>query len=284
MSVAEGIAIGTGAVAAPRPAAAARRLRPRRSGATAPELQRLRTLYGRSATLWAGASGVVVEPARWMALSGARGVNYNVALCHAASGGEAISSSIDEIDSRRMPGLIMVAGDALGEVQHLVTPGWVCVGSVPFMSRRLDGELDVDAEAHRVDAGDMDEVRVLLDAVFGIGPELARVALPDTALTTPGHAVWGLRDAHGELVSCLGAVTVDDAVVVWSMATARTRRREGLGSRLLRGVLAGARAEGVSRTLLQASPGAEAFYRSAGYATLERWQLWSRPRWMLGRA
>lgn len=280
MSVAEGAAAG----AAAGDPVAARLARTRLAKGAAAELSRLRTLYGRSATIWVGAAGVRVEPARWLALSGARGVNYNVALCHAASGGEALSSAIDEIDSRGAPGLIMVAGDALGEVQHLVARGWGCVGAVPFMARALEGDLRADPDAHRIAAGEMDEVRDLLDAVFGIGPELARVALPDAALATPGQSVWGLRDTRGELVSCLGAVTVEEALVVWSMATARTHRREGHGSRLLRGVLADAWAAGASQALLQASPGAEAFYRSAGYATLERWQLWSRPRWVLGRA
>ena len=31
-------------------------------------------------------------------------------------------------------------------------------------------------------------------------------------------------------------------------------------------------------------PAAIGFYRSCGFVELETWQLWSRPRWVLGRA
>jgi ribosomal protein S18 acetylase RimI-like enzyme len=246
------------------------------------DLPRLRSVLGASTALWAREPRI--EAAGWLALSGARGVDYNVALCHGATEGELIRRSIEEINAARAPGLIMVAGDALGEVQHLIDASWVCVGSVPFMSIDLAGfEAEADPGARRLERGEMDEARALVADVFGIGPELADVAIPDAALETPGQAVWGLR-AGDDLVACTGAVAVDEAVVIWSMATASAHRRRGHGARLLTAVLVDAAQAGLERSLLHASPDGEPFYGALGYSLLERWQIWSRPRWVLGHA
>jgi GNAT superfamily N-acetyltransferase len=246
------------------------------------ELPRLRSLLGASTALWAGAPRV--EEARWLALSGARGVDYNVALCHGATDGDALRRSIDEINAPRAPGLIMVAGRALGEVQHLIDASWVCVGSVPFMSIALVAQdASPDPDARRLELAEMDLARAMIGDVFEIAPELADVALPDAALTAPGQSPWGLF-SEGELVACLGAVVVEDVVVVWSMATATAHRRRGHGARLLRAMLADAGRAGVQRSILHASPDGEPFYTALGYETLERWQIWSRPRWVLRHA
>jgi GNAT superfamily N-acetyltransferase len=248
------------------------------------ELPRLRSLFGQSTARWAGVSGVRGEPGRWLALSGACGVNYNVALCHEASRGEAIRDSIQEINARRMPGLIMIAAEALRDVQHLVSAGWVCVGATPFMGRELNpDEGPVETDAYRVGAGEMAAVQDLVSRVYSIAPDMARVALPDAALTTPNHSVWAVRDVAGELVSCLGAATVEDTVVVWSMATSVPHRRRGYGSALLTGVLRDAARANASFAVLSSSTDGEPLYESMGYRVLEHWQLWSRPRWVLGQ-
>jgi hypothetical protein len=36
--------------------------------------------------------------------------------------------------------------------------------------------------------------------------------------------------------------------------------------------------------LLQSSAAGESLSRSVGYEVVEYWQVWSRPRWVLGRA
>lgn len=243
------------------------------------ELPRLRSLLGASTALWAGQPRV--EEARWLALSGARGVDYNVALCHGATDGAAIGQSIEEINAARAPGLIMVAGRALGEVQHLIDASWVCISSVPFMSIPISADAPPAAdEARRLEPAEMGGAREMIAEVFGITPELADVALPDAALSAPGQSAWGLFE-DGELVSCLGAVVVEEVVVVWSMATGTAHRRRGYGARLLTAMLADAGRAGVTRSILHASPDGEPFYTALGYDTLERWQIWSRPRWVL---
>jgi GNAT superfamily N-acetyltransferase len=247
------------------------------------DLARLRSLHGATAAIWSG-DQVRVDPGRWVALSGAPGVDYNVALCHGASAGE-IPRTLDEIADAGAPALVMVAGPALGEVQQLVEASWACVAATPFMALELaaPGGPD-DAGVRRLEPAEMDAAREIVASVFEVGPDLARTALPDATLDRPGRSAWGAFRPGGELVACLATMVVEDAVGVWSMATAPGRRREGHARRLLHGAMAGAHRSGARRCLLSASPEGEPFYRSLGFAELERWQVWSRPRWVFGRA
>lgn len=120
---------------------------------------------------------------------------------------------------------------------------------------------------------------------FGVGSAPGEVAIPRDLAQRPGQSVWGVHDEHGELASCLAAVRTGDTVAVWWMATARAARRRGYGGALLRGMLADADAAagGARDSLLYATEPGEPLYRAVGYVVLERWQLWARPRWALGR-
>jgi GNAT superfamily N-acetyltransferase len=257
---------------------------------TGSELPRLRSLLGGSTALWAGST--TVEPGRWVALSGARAVDYNVILCHSRS---AIAPSIEEFAAAGVPGLMMVAGEALADVQQLAAAGWVCIAAVPFMARELDGaERPVDPqldERDRTDSGlrelaptELALAWELVADVFGLDPELARASLPAEALAAPGRRLWGSFDEARALTACLATVASEDAVVVWSMATSAAARGQGHGGRLLAHALADAAERGATLSLLHASEDGEPFYKAAGYWVLEYWQVWSRPRWVLGRA
>jgi predicted N-acetyltransferase YhbS len=65
------------------------------------------------------------------------------------------------------------------------------------------------------------------------------------------------------------------------MATVSSARGRGYGAAVLRAALAAEASHGTSAAVLYSS---EHFYRTFGYRELERWQIWSRPRWVLGRA
>jgi ribosomal protein S18 acetylase RimI-like enzyme len=259
------------------------------------DLAKLRSLLGTSAAFWAGESGVRVERGRWVALTGAVAADFNVVMCHGRSNGTLLPRSLEEIKAARAPGLIMVAGETLHDVHHLVEAGWVCIGSVPFMACDLGGYARGTDEpsaptrpavpaARRLEDAEEDAARALIEEAFGIVPDLARVALPPGASTQPGHSVWGIFDDRGRLISCLGAVRVQDSVAIWSMATAVGLRERGHGARLLGAALADAARSGARISLLHSSRAGEHFYLGAGYRVLERWQVWSRPRWVLGRA
>jgi GNAT superfamily N-acetyltransferase len=253
------------------------------------DLPRLRSLLGATAVLWAGADGVSVNERGWTALSGARSVDYNVILCHGASAGADLESGVNRIAAAGVPGMLIVAGPALGEVQKLIELGWVCVGSVPLMLLELSPSDPSDPSdrapsVRRLDRHQLDAARGIVGEVFGIGPELSLVAIPPDAADRTGQSLWGAYDDHDRLVSCLVAGRAEEVVAIWSMATAAAARRRGLGGAVLRAALAAAAREGARTALLYSSHAGEPFYRGFGYRELERWQLWSRPRWVLGRA
>lgn len=250
------------------------------------ELSRLRSLLGMSAALWAGPDGVTVQDRGWTALSGAASVDYNVVLCHGASAGADLKAGVERFAGAGVPGVLMVAGPALGEVQQLSELGWVCIGSVPLMALELDRSDPVPppAAVRRLERAELDAAREIVDRVFGVGPELSLVAIPRDAADRPGQSVWGAFDEANELVSCLVTVRAQEIVAIWSMATETKVSGRGHGARVLRAALAATADDGARVSLLYSSPQGEPFYRALGYRELERWQLWSRPRWVLGRA
>lgn len=250
------------------------------------ELVHMRSLLGASTTLWAGEARVSVQADHWSALSGAPSAEYNVVLCHGDTADGGLDAGLEAIGAAGVPAIAMVAGAALGRVQRLVELGWVCIGSVPFMRCELGGEIaaGLDSTVRRLAQGELGAVRRLVETVFGIGPQLAELAVPSGAADRAGQSVWGINGDAGELVACLASVRCEDVVAIWSMATAAETRRRGHGTALLRCALAAAAQDGCRASLLYASAQGEPFYRALGYRVLEHWQLWSRPRWVLGRA
>jgi ribosomal protein S18 acetylase RimI-like enzyme len=242
---------------------------------------------GESAVLWAGSDGVRLEPDRWLALSGAPSVSYNVILCHGPGDRAALSASAEQLTAAGVPGIVMVAGDALADVQQLAGLSWACIGAVPFMLRPLAaGPIGVpDPDVRRLAGAELAAARRLIADVFELTDEIALVALPADASARPGQSVWGAFDDDGALVSCVTAVAVGPALAFWSLATAPGARRRGHGARLMNTVLVDGADAGLECSVLYTpSSEAGAFYRSIGYRALEHWQLWSRPRWVLGRA
>jgi GNAT superfamily N-acetyltransferase len=244
------------------------------------ELPRLRSALGASARLWAAAS-VEVEPGRWRALSGAFSPRYNLVLCH---GPGLLAQSVEEVEAGRLPAIVMVAGDALAEVEELSRREWACVAEMPFMRLILrSGGFSAAPGVRRLHGGEIDDARARIADVFGLHDRLALVALPPGADEQPGQVVWGAFDRHGALVSCVIAVEAGELVATWSLATARDRRREGHAARVMRTALAEASRGGLAASILYAPVEAEPFYRALGYEVLERWQLWSPRRWATGR-
>jgi hypothetical protein len=237
------------------------------------ELSKMRSQYGAAATQWAGAEGVRVEQGRWVALSGAPSIRYNAILCHAASEGELLHASVDDMAAAGVPGVIMVAGDALGEVHHLAQRGWVGVGAAIFLIRDLEegASLRRDPNVRKLEAAELPAAREIMADRFRMREEEALVALPPDSADRRGQSVWGGFNQQGELVSCIAAVETDDYVSTWSFATARAA--PGYGHRLMSTVFADFaphRRAALAHIPLRNEP----IHRSLGYLELERWQTW----------
>jgi N-acetylglutamate synthase-like GNAT family acetyltransferase len=229
--------------------------------------------------LWVGAGRHTVDAESWVALSGVRHVDYNVALCHGGDGRAVVTRALEAIAAAGTPALILLAGRAVGAAQALVDAGWICVGETPVMVAGTSGRV-VDPAVRRLDANDLPAVHELVADAFRISTDHARSAVPDRALADPSVVVYGL-DLAGRLVACLTTVQVDDVAVIWSTATASARQHRGHGRQLLEGVLADARAAGAEAAALYSSSSGMRLYASAGFEVVEHLQMWSRPRWVL---
>jgi GNAT superfamily N-acetyltransferase len=237
-----------------------------------------RTQLGVSTKLWAAQGHHVVEDDWWIALSKTKSVDYNAILCHGDNGAEAFARSLNEVRDANVPAVIMVAGAALGMTNALNREGWVCVGAKPLMVM-TDIDAVADPDARRLQPEELADAQAIISDAFDVAPKFAEIALPSVAASDPTREAWGVFD-DGALVSCVGAVTVDNTIVIWSMATPRALQGRGYGRRLLSSVLAASRANGADTSILYASAPGEPLYRSVGYTVVEHWQVWSRPRWV----
>lgn len=239
--------------------------------------QRLRDLHGASTAVWVGDGRHEVGTAHWLALSGAMHADFNLALFHGPAGESALSEHLPTIVGRRRPSIVALAGQTR-ETAVLREAGWVRVGGAPLMVRSTAGER-VDPVARPLVAAEVSAARDLVARVFALPPDIAGQAVPDDVAGVE-RALWGAFDGD-RLVSSLIAVRVEDALVIWSMATAQEGRRRGFGARLLGSVLADGEREGARICLLHASAAGEPFYLSMGFGVVERWDFWSRRRWVL---
>ena len=241
-----------------------------------PPVDQLRDELGSSAALWADARHAV-ESDRWLALSHAASVEFNLVVCHGPHDSGVVATSIAEIAEANVPTLMVLTGEALGSAQVAVDAGWACVGERAFMALPHPN-LSVDPAARLATPDDVPAVRAVLAETFGTAPELAEVALPEPSTWPSGTEVWLLDD--GDIRAVTASVRVGGGLGIWSTATLPSQQGHGYGRRLLESVLA---ASGADHSVLQSSLVGEPFYRSLGYQVVERWQQWSRPRWVLGR-
>ncbi len=238
---------------------------------------------GSSARIWAAGHHEIV-PDWWIAFSGENSVTYNVASCRSADPLVLSERCLQPVLDQGRPAIIMLAGAGLAAAQKLADASWVSVGALPLM---LLTEPTFSFHPNLVSAtlseGELPLARDLLAAAYGLDASCAIAAVPDCAVEDKSMGVWGLYD-EGQLVSCVTTVVEDDLMVVWSMATQQCCQGRGYGRRLLETVLRQELAGSATGSLLQSSAAGEKLYRSLGYEVVEYWQLWSRPRWVIGSA
>lgn len=238
---------------------------------------------GGGASIWSGPDGHEVEPGWWRSMSGSPFADYNVLLCYGPDP-ELVTRSIEVVTASKRPANIMLAGPSLANAQILGDIGWVCIGSAPVMA--LDGldamEFEIDPNVRRAGPDDVESVRNVVSGAYGMDAERARVGIPDDVFDRAGQSVW-ILSVDGDVRGCQSTVVVGQTLVCWSMAIHPAWQRHGYGRSLMTSVLALNAAEGVTSSIKCTSAAAESLNHSLGFQVIEHWQLWSRPRWALGR-
>jgi GNAT superfamily N-acetyltransferase len=220
----------------------------------------------------------------WTAFSGELSVTYNVAACQSSDNDVLVDHCLQPLLDLKKPGIIMLAGPGLATAQKLADAGWVGVGALPLMLLTdLPPSDNRETEFRSLTEEDLTEARELLADTYSLSDAAAAAAVPLRAVEDPTLGVWGLFD-EGRMVSTFTGATEEGLVVVWSMATRRHAQGNGYGRRLLDAALRSQFEAGAEGSLLQSSAAGEKLYRGLGYAVVEYWQLWSRPRWVMGRA
>lgn len=242
------------------------------------DIPEARTAYGRSTAIWADPSRHHVERDWWIALSLTPYIDYNLALVH--GGSEVARHVLDEVTGAAVPALIMLAGSGLAAGDLLTEAGWVCTGALPFMGKD-HGPAEEDPQVRLLVQRDLVEARRLAAAAFGVPEEVGAIVYAEEALVRPGARMWGLFEGDALRCCSVSQYVGDRFSVGWALSTAPEHQRSGYGRRLMRASAARRLAEGPPIALLMATDEGRHLYEQEGYVTLEHWQIWSRPRWML---
>jgi GNAT superfamily N-acetyltransferase len=245
-------------------------------------LAEVRRVMGASCRLWVGDGTHIVEDDWWVSLSGVGGVDYNIVCWQGAD--PPIRDGLELIRKGGVPAVQMLAGPALASAQTLVESEWACIGSLPIMTFDMGTATSwVDEPVVEVVGSEsLDGVQAAVRDAFGISQDLARLAVPDLAVTDPAMTLWTLVE-DGVLKSCVTTILVDGILVGWSMATPPEFQGQGIGRRLLTTVIGRLGRSGVHRVICAASRPGYPLYVTLGFEVVEHWQMWSRPRWVLSK-
>ena len=244
------------------------------------DLPEARTAYGRGTAVWAATGRLEVEDDWWLALSGTPYVEYNLALIHGDRGAEVVPTVVDQVAAAGVPALVLLAGGGLAAAEGLREAGWVCTGVMPFMGKD-HGPAGEDTCMRPLVQDDLADARHLSAAAFGVPDEVGAIVYAEDALSRRDAHFWGLFE-DGVLRCCSVSQYVGDRFSVgWALSTAPEHQRSGFGRRLMRASAARRLADGPPVALLAASDAGRHLYEQEGYVTLEHWQIWSRPRWVL---
>ncbi len=257
----------------------------------------LRDHLGESSRLWGGPHPTChVEPGYWQMLSNLRAIDYNVVGVHGEEG-SLIGRALEEIESARVPALVMVAGPALARVGELIDAGWTCFTASPLMALELPapgsgrGEPE-DAAVRRIATRELAELRGVVTETFELAERLGPICVPDEVALPPGRArhpgsrvrydAFGLFLEDG-LVSAVLTASVGTSACLWAMATPPGRQRQGYGRRLLLAVTARLAEAGSERAVLLSSAAGRRLYGSLGFVVHDHWQVWTKKRWLPAR-
>lgn len=208
----------------------------------------------------------------WHFLSGLPAADVNLAMIH-DNDEKALIDIKNAIDRMAIPALVMLADKGKGLSESL-GGNWTNVGVLPFMFLDLEAhQQQSDKRVRRAVADDIEEVISLLADSFELDRNIVRVIADVLKNPVAISKIWILEEG-GQAVSTVTTIRVEDAVAVWCMATPPKFARKGYGRALLGASLAQYQSDGAKIGLLGATEAGKPLYDSAGWQTLEEWDIY----------
>ena len=128
-----------------------------------------------------------------------------------------------------------------------------------------------------LDAADFETVQKLLSSV----PEAAAYSAEDYRLALQRNLSMRVAEEEGIVCGLVAFRTMADEAEILNLAVDSTRRRRGIGSRLMKDALAACKAAGVRKIFLEvrdSNQAAQIFYLRMGFTEVgRRRQYYSRP-------
>jgi [ribosomal protein S18]-alanine N-acetyltransferase len=128
-----------------------------------------------------------------------------------------------------------------------------------------------------LDAADLETVRKLLSSV----PEAAAWSAEDYRLALQRNLLMRVAEEEGIVCGLVAFRTMADEAEILNLAVDSTRRRRGIGSRLMKDALAACKAAGVKKIFLEvrdSNQAAQNFYLRMGFTEVgRRREYYSRP-------
>jgi GNAT superfamily N-acetyltransferase len=174
-----------------------------------------------------------------------------------------------------VPAWRVLAPDSDRAGRILTRAGYRPEGALPAMGLALGDVRDLAPVTPLRELDHMNDVVALNVAAYGA--EWADVLGAWGGPLPAG--VYGLAaDGPGGALAAGIALDVGDTAGIYLVATAPAARRRGLGTALMRGLLAAARRRGLAASVLQATDEGFGLYRRLGYRDLGIWTHWVRRR------
>lgn len=192
---------------------------------------------------------------------------------------------------RRVPCLVLAAdGGADGGVSadgggvECERGGLLAAGEIPLMRLDVSGAgdgcvSDVVSDVVLGDCGlaesdaEVECANAVTGAAFGLPLRAVGAVFGGVLSRQPGLRVYVARH-EGEVVSGLRVSRIGETAVIWCMATAAGRQRNGFGRRVLSAAIAAERAAGATEFLLLATPAGQPLYRSVGFGVISVASAW----------
>jgi GNAT superfamily N-acetyltransferase len=235
-------------------------------------------ILGESTTAWA--SKIDIGTGYWVALSGQRSVDYNLACCYVNDKNVLDERCLTPLLAQRLPGIVLLGGAGLGAARPLINEGWVPVGYTPLMYLPAPYYTQLERDPlegyERLGEDDIPAILDIMDRTLDVSPKAGAEIVRDDNV----KHLWGVREGK-KLVSCVTVGLEDKVACIWSMATHPDYQSKGYGKRLLQGVLWEYFARGAQGSLLYSSLPGQRLYQSLSYRTVDHLQLWSKPRWVI---